>query len=96
MEDCPFDDPPTVAVFTERKMLDGESPILFVSHDEEDGAWHFLVGEELSVSDARVLSLVSLVNRDSNLRLLADLPCRWRAWRRSGDEVWKWEKREEM
>ena len=43
-DDWPFDDPPNVAVVTTRDVTEDKVPILFVSHDRDDGAWQFLTG----------------------------------------------------
>lgn len=39
-----FEDPPNVAVITSNQVLQG-NPILYVSHDEDDGCWQFHTGE---------------------------------------------------
>jgi hypothetical protein len=51
-----------------------ELPILYVTHDEEDGMWQFLDGGDASEEDARILSLKEIVAIDPSLAQLADLP----------------------
>jgi len=86
--DWPFDDPKNVAVFTVRQiMLDGR-PILMVVHHSEDGSWEFLTGDALSLDDLLLVSLRSVVEKDSTIRDLADLPLGWRAVRESPDSPW--------
>ena len=85
-----FDDPPNLAVFTTKSIAFGQQPVLLVTHDEEDGAWQFLpsggAGHE---KDAALVSLRSMIERDSTLAQLADLPVGWRAWRESRDSTWQ-------
>src|SRR5947209_12602760 len=40
-ENWPFAEPEDLAVFTLKRIVRGESPILMVSHDEDDGGWQF-------------------------------------------------------
>ena len=70
----PFDDPPHVATITVRSIIDGQTPILLVYHDAEDGGWQFLDGRESTMTDARLVSLQDMVERDHSLCELADLP----------------------
>ncbi|MGO4185903.1 hypothetical protein AB4Z17_32735 [Paenibacillus sp. TAF43_2] len=51
----PFEDPENVAVITTQKIMNKHSPILYVSHDSDDGMWQFLDGEEVIELDARIL-----------------------------------------
>jgi hypothetical protein len=41
--------------------------ILFVSHDEEDGAWQFHDGDSTSSENARIVSLLQIVTIDPSL-----------------------------
>ena len=43
-DDWPFTDPENLAVFTLARVVRGESPILRVTHDEDDGGWQFTDG----------------------------------------------------
>ncbi|AGN70618.1 hypothetical protein B2K_38890 [Paenibacillus mucilaginosus K02] len=54
-----------------------ESPILYVTHDEDDGMWQFLDGGETKEEEARLLSLKEMVNIDPSLIQLSDLPLGW-------------------
>ena len=49
--DWPFDDPEETEVITLERILRGESPLLLVTHDLEDGGWQFLDGEHVFESD---------------------------------------------
>jgi hypothetical protein len=89
--DWPFQDPPNVAVFSSKAVINEGQWIHYVSHDEEDGAWQFhsIDGAPASDSDARVVSLRSMLQRDDSIRLLADLPLGWCAWRQNKDAPWQ-------
>jgi len=83
-----FDDPPNVAVLTTHQVLKGET-ILYVRHDEEDGAWQFHTGETMNESDAKVVALKRIVELDCSVMQLADLPLGWVATRSAADGVWQ-------
>lgn len=88
MNDWLFDDPPNVAVLSTDQILKGET-ILYVSHDEEDGAWQFHTGETINESNAKVVSLKRIVELDQSVIELADLPLGWVAIRSKAGAVWK-------
>ena len=74
----PFSDPENVATITCVHVLDG-SPILRVSHDEDDGVWQLLCGRPHETTDARVVCLGCMLVRDDTLREVASLPLGWSA-----------------
>lgn len=94
-EPWPFEDPPNVATFTTRHVIDEGATVLMVAHDADDGTWQFLPGCDVTISDALVVGLGDMVARDPTLAELADLPLGWRAtrdhlsspWRRSRSET---------
>lgn len=81
----PFVDPENVAVITLEKIIKRESPILYVTHDEDDGMWQFLDGDE---EEVRLLSLKQIISIDPSLIQLSDLPLGWNAWRDNKDREW--------
>ncbi|MCC9608731.1 DUF2185 domain-containing protein [Blastopirellula sp. JC732] len=87
----PFPDEPNVVCFTSKSVVEEGAWIHYVSHDEEDGAWQFhsLDGIPESESDARIVSLRTMLRIDPRLAEIADLPLGWIAWRDSVDEPWK-------
>lgn len=89
----PFEDPENVAVITTHKIMKRQSPILYVSHDDDDGMWQFLDGGDVSESDARILGLKEVIDIDPSLVQLADLPIGWVAWRETKFNQWIREKR---
>ena len=87
-EDWPFDDPEDVAAYTLKRIVRGESPIRFVSHDADDGAWQFLDGLDASVEDAALVCLREMARIDPSLLELAELPLGWVAERERPGEPW--------
>lgn len=85
----PFADPKNLAVITIDRIVDGREPILYVSHDAEDGGWQFLDGGSVSEANAKVVSLLGMVERDATLRELADLPRGWVAERDAIGKPWR-------
>lgn len=87
-----FDDAPNTASLTTSFVLDG-SPILRVYHDYE-GGWQFhgSVDQPSTTSVGRLVTLESMIARDSSLVELHDLPCGWRAFRKALKSQWQREK----
>ncbi|WP_336775923.1 hypothetical protein [Paenibacillus sp. MMO-58] len=83
-----FEDPKNVAVITLDKIMKLESPVLYVTHDEEDGMWQFLDGDDVIEEEARLISLKQMVDIDPSLTSLANLPLGWVAWRETKDSEW--------
>lgn len=89
MTDWPFEDPPNVAVFTTTAVVKGGSPILRVTHDDDDGAWQFHTGETVTAGDAMIVALRQIVKLDPSIGSLADLPYGWIATRDNVASEWK-------
>lgn len=68
----PFADSPNTATFTCCHVLNGERPILYVSHDE-DGYWQFLCGCVHSEDEARIVSLYDIMEINPSVGDLAQL-----------------------
>jgi hypothetical protein len=83
-----FTEKRNVAVFTLRQIIHSNKPILFVSHEIEDGAWQFLTGEVVSESDLMIVELEEILEHDQTLNALFDLPEGWEATRNSINEKW--------
>jgi hypothetical protein len=79
----PFADPENLMVFTLNRIMNGESPILLVCHDEDDGGWQFLDGAEVVIKESALVCLHHIVELDPSLVELADLPIGWSANRSS-------------
>ena len=76
----------SIGVFTSTRVRDGES-VLFVVHDM-DGDWQFLSSKEERADEAVLAHLSHLLEADSTLSEIADLPAGWRASRRSVGDDW--------
>jgi hypothetical protein len=88
VDEWPFADPKNLAVITVRPIVQDGHPVLRLSHDSDDGGWQFLEWGTPQEEDAMVVSLYSMVVRDSSLKELADLPLGWRALRPSPRHPW--------
>src|SRR4051812_23405324 len=84
----PFEDAPNVLVVTQKSILQHGRPILYVSHDEDDGGWQFLDGGPIRTEDGMVVSLKFMLIRDPSIALVADLPMGWSATRITAVESW--------
>lgn len=84
----PFADPRNVAVFTSKKILNGELWVYYVSHDVEDGAWQFHPYGFTEEKDAAVIGLESMCRLEPAVIELADLPVGWYAWRPNKGGAW--------
>jgi len=89
LDSWPFADPRNAAVFSTDSVTRGGEPILYVSHDAEDGAWQFLGAEGSSVESAAVVALSTIVELDPSVSSLADLPLGWSASRDSCAGPWR-------
>jgi hypothetical protein len=89
-QDWPFTDQKNVAVFTTTQVLRAGQPILYVSHDEDDGAWQFHTGvAKVEASDSMIVALEEMVEYDQSICELADLPCGWIAERDNIGGAWR-------
>lgn len=86
--DWKFSDPPHTGVYTTKRIMDGEDPITYVCHDEEDGAWQFHGPSESSPESATLLCFHHIVDKDPTIGDLVDLPKGWCAWRSTPAEPW--------
>ena len=75
-------------VITTKYVINNNSPIIRVIH-EKDGDWQFLGKEEnLSESDAIVLSLEEIICLDKTLQNVLSLPLGKQAYRTSPKDNW--------
>lgn len=78
-----------LGVYTTKQVLDSE-PILYVYHNE-DGDWQFHSSSDPDINDAKLVSLESLVKKDSSLNNIYFLQYGWKAWRNSVNDEWEYE-----
>jgi hypothetical protein len=89
-----FQDPPHTRVFLSQTVQDGIEPVIYVSHDAEDGAWQFL-GKSMADGRGPVISCFHHpIDGDSSLAELADLPLGWCAERSKVGQPWDRRKQE--
>jgi len=77
------------AIITTKYVLDDNSPILFVYHYDEDGAWEFLGGENPNDQDYRIISLEEIINIDSTILEIIFLPIGYYAIRKNKEDKWE-------
>ena len=53
----PFREDPNTATILCKHIARGEKPILYVSHDEDDGMWQFLCNQEHTIEDLMLVTL---------------------------------------
>lgn len=83
-----FTDKKNTMVITTKRIMNNKSNILLVSHDDEDGMWQFLDGEDVDEEDATIVSLGEIVGIDNTINQIADLPLGWIAFRDSVYSQW--------
>lgn len=82
-----FAEPADTVAFTSSRVTGEGHPVLLVVHGR-NGEWQFLHGPVESGDRCRIVCLGSVVERDSSLAALADLPRGWRAYRALPDGNW--------
>jgi hypothetical protein len=85
----PFDQPKNCAAITLRSIVFAGAPILLVCHDEDDHAWQSLGGEDFDETDAAVVAMEEIVDRDPSVSEVADLPPGRIAWRERVGDAWE-------
>ena len=83
-----FLDNKNTMVITTKNIVKGENDIKLVSHDEDDGMWEFLDGDEVDEKSAVIVSLLEMVRIDSSINELFDLPLGWIACREKKNLNW--------
>ena len=90
----PFEDAPNMATITCCHVIDREKPILYVSHDADDGMWQFLCGEVHELEDGKIVSLYKIFDMDNTVGALYKMPCGYCAERAAVTEGWTVKKHE--
>lgn len=83
-----FEEPQNTAVITTNNIIQGNSEILYVFHDEDDGIWQFLDNGNCCEENARIVSLKEIVELDDSVSLIFDLPLGCMAYRSSKNCEW--------
>lgn len=84
----PFHDAPNTATLVCCHVMNRERPILFASHDEEDGMWQFLCGGSHKTEDAHLIALHEVFELDNSIGALAEMPCGCCAERKNLEDKW--------
>jgi len=85
----PFADPPETEVITLARILKGDAPLRLVTHDEDDGSWQFLDGDQVFEEDAALVTLGFMAMLEPSILELGDLPIGWQAIRDDPDQPWR-------
>lgn len=85
----PFNEPENTAVFTCNHIIENNAPVLYVSHDKEDGMWQFLCGEAHTIKDGRMISLKEIYDIDNTISKIADMPYGYFAERNDKNSNWQ-------
>ena len=85
-----FDDKDDSAVITRKSIINGKAKVMLVFHHEDDGLWEFTDGEDFAEEEAAVVALSEMVQLDSTLQELSDLPVGCGAFRDDEGSHWKW------
>ena len=87
-EGFPFEDQPNTACIVCRHILSRERPVLYASHDAEDGMWQFMCGGDHSFpEDAGVIGLSEILDLDTAIAAIAKIPCGFTAERESDTDM---------
>ena len=84
----PFKDKPNTASITCVHILDEKKPILYVSHDADDGCWQFLCGKEHNIEDSKVVALEEIYEIDKSIKEIANLEYDKIAYRKDKNSKW--------
>lgn len=82
-----LEDKNTMAITT-RDIIQGKKDVILVSHDEDDGMWQFLDGDEVDKNSAAIVSLFEMVVVDNTINELFDLPLGGIAYRENKNSEW--------
>jgi hypothetical protein len=82
-----FNKPRNPGVFTTRRVMEEGLPILDVFHNE-NGDWQFLCGTTTDEEQCRLVCLNDIVQLDSTVSEVAELPRGWQAWREKPGGEW--------
>ena len=89
-----FEDSLNTAVFATKFIILDKKDITIVRHESEDGAWTFFSNDEYENYEevAKVVALGQIIEIDSTILEIADLPKGYYASRKSKQDKWKVER----
>ena len=83
-----FDQERNVAAVTTRQVMHQNLPVLSVTHYEDDHSWAFTCGTTSKSEDLMLVGMSQIIDKDTSLHSIADLPPGWSAYRNSVEENW--------
>ena len=83
-----FKESPDTMVLTTKDVVIKRCPILFVSHDLDDGMWQFHSNEQVDMNEAMLVSLQEIVTFDFSITNISSLPLGWIAFRDNLQSSW--------
>lgn len=92
--DFKFYEERNLGVFTTKQTFEGD-PILYVYHND-DGDWQFHTSLEPETGDAMIICLEEITKLDPTINELYHLQFGWRAWRKSKEDEWEYEKEKQI
>jgi hypothetical protein len=85
-----FAEPENTACIVCDHVLDKQRPILYASHDKDDGAWQFMCGQsDHTESNAKVISLKNANEIDQTINDLFEMPLGVAAERETITSKWR-------
>lgn len=88
-----FEQSENTACFSCRHVIKGSAPILYVTHDADDGGWQFLCGGDHTEEDAMIVCMGEVVKIDPSVNELHAIPEGTGATRETRGGAWKTFKR---
>jgi hypothetical protein len=90
-----YDQHPNTMVFTTKRVLNRIEPITLVCHDADDYYWQFIGRSGAREEECKVVCLKCIVEMDSSVLEVSDMPPGWEAERRYPGYAWKRKRMEE-
>lgn len=84
----PFDQARNTATVSSRQVINEGLPVLSVVHYSDDHSWAFSCGTTNRAEDMMLVSMSQVIDGDSTLIAIADLPPGWSAHRSSKQDSW--------
>ena len=84
-----FKDKPNTVCITCVHILDENKPILYASHDSDDGCQQFFCGKNHDIEDSRLVSLEEIYDLDKSINKIANLEYGKKAYRKNKNSKWK-------
>ena len=89
MSEYKFKEAKNTACISCKHIVDDNDPILYVSHDADDGGWQFLCGRDSHLEeDAKVIGLEEITVIDPQINYIADMPLGVLGERENPKEKW--------